>query len=463
MKSETDTLYTRLLGLSGSDELPMHMPGGKRKAQGFPDPFRIDITEITDFDNLHHPDGIIKSEMELAAQLYGADETLFGTNGSTGAILAAVIGATRRNDKCLVGRNCHISVYHALELNGLDPVYLMPDTADAESGIYGQICPEDVRKAFENNPDIRAVILTSPTYEGVVTDIRAVSDICHERGAVLVVDEAHGAHFGFGGGFPQTAVRLGADVVVQSMHKTLPALTQAALLHMSGPRIDRERVRHYWDIFQTTSPSYVIMGSMSRCLSWLKEDGKEAFETYGRRIAEVRERLSGAGQVRLFAPENCTTDPGKLVFLVPDGPAAAAWLLEKKHIALEMSSLRYFLAMTSPMDTEADLDRFAAALEEMKEIAFPEKKTNIAPFLTGELPQRNLRIAEALGALSEAVPLEKAVGRTAAEQVCLYPPGIPTVLPGEIFGEREIDVLRAAREAGFQILGLRGGKVRCLR
>lgn len=462
-QSDKDSLVNRLLKLSSSDMLPMHMPGGKRKASGFSDPFRIDITEITDFDNLHHPEGIIKKEMERAASLYGADETLFGTNGSTGAVLAAICGALGRGDKCLVGRNCHISVYHAIELMNLDPVYLIPETEDAACGIYGSILPGDVQKALDENRDIRAVILTSPTYEGVVSDIRSIAEICHERGIVLIVDEAHGAHFGFGGGFPETSVRLGADAVIQSMHKTLPALTQAALLHLSGPWIDRARVRHYWDIFQTTSPSYVIMGSMSRCLSWLEDDGRDAMQSYGRRIARLRKRLSALTGARLFAPDSSQTDPGKIVMRVPDGPSAAAWLRENKHIELEMTSLRYFIAMTSPVDTDRDLERFAGALEEMDTVRFPQERASAAAFLTGDLPARKCRIAEALDAPAGDVALEKACGRTAAEQVCLYPPGIPTVLPGEMFGRREIAVLRAARETGLQILGLHEGMVRCLK
>lgn len=463
MNIQKDNLYDRLLRLSASDELPMHMPGGKRKALGFPDPFRIDITEITDFDNLHRPDGIIKREMQLAASLYGADETLFGTNGSTGAVLAAICGSLKKGERCLVGRNCHTSVYHALELADLDPVFILPETADDKCGIYGQIRPDDVRRALKEETGIKAVILTSPTYEGIVSDIRAIADICHENGALLIVDEAHGAHFGFGGGFPETSVRLGADAVIQSMHKTLPALTQSALLHLCGPRIDRERVRRYWDDFQTTSPSYVIMGSMSRCLTWLEEDGRQAMKAYGRRIAAVRKRLGRLSHVRLFAPEGITADPGKLVFCVPDGPAAARWLRNEEHIELEMASLRYFIAMTSPIDTDEDLNRFAEAIERMDEAGLPGRKADAAAFMTGVLPQRKCRISQAADALSEDVALEQAAGRVSADQVCIYPPGIPAVIPGECFGEREIAVLLEAREAGLPVLGLRGGKVRCLK
>lgn len=463
MKSENPDLYTRLISLYRSDELPMHMPGGKRKPAGLPDPFCCDITEIDGFDNLHHADGILKDEMLIAASIYGAEETLFMTNGSTGAILAAICGSVRRSDKVLVARNCHTSVYHTLELQDLDPVFLIPETADAACGIYGKVCPEDVKKALARNSGIKAVIITSPTYEGIVSDIRTIADICHERGAVLIVDEAHGAHFGFGGGFPQTAVQLGADLVIQSMHKTLPALTQAALLHINGTRVDRNRVRHYWDMFETTSPSYVIMGSMSRCLHWMRQCGPDVMEEYGKRVRKVRERLAHLSNVRLLEFTGCEADPGKLAFETADAPAAARWLRQEKHIELEMTSLRYFLAMTSPMDTEVDLERFAQAIEQMDQLPVKTETSSAAEFMTGELPKRQFRIAEAVGKPWEEVPIRKAAGRCAAAEVCLYPPGVPTVIPGEIFGERETAVIEAARLKGLQVVGMHEGMVRCLK
>jgi arginine/lysine/ornithine decarboxylase len=213
-------------------------------------------------------------------------------------------------------------------------------------------------------------------------------------------------------------------------------------------------------MFQTTSPSYVIMGSMSRCLHELEAGGGEIMDAYGRRVRAVRERLSGLKNVRLFEPKEIF-DPGKLIFEVPDAVSAARWLRREKHIELEMTSLRYFLAMTSPMDTEADLARFAQAIEELDLRPVTGGTAETASLLTGSLPKKQCRIAEAAGGPWEEVPLEEAAGRCAAAEVCLYPPGVPTVIPGEVFGPREVAVIQEARKKGIQILGMQEGMVRC--
>ena len=223
-------LLEKLQEYRAEDMYPFHMPGHKRKPLPFPNPYSIDITEIDGFDNLHHAEGILKEAQERAADLYGSKECFYLVNGSTCGLLAAICAATKKRDKVLVARNCHKAVYHALYLNELQAEYIYP--VITKSGIQGQIEPEQVKKALLLNPDIAAVILTSPTYEGVVSDINAIAGIAHERGIPLIVDEAHGAHLGFGAGFPENAVRQGADAVIMSLHKTLPSFTQTALLHL---------------------------------------------------------------------------------------------------------------------------------------------------------------------------------------------------------------------------------------
>ena len=214
-----------------SDYYPFHMPGHKRKSLSFPNPYEIDITEIDGFDNLHHATGMIKEAEVRGAELYHSKRCFFLVNGSTCGLLAAISAATRRGDKVLVARNCHKAVYHALYMNELQAEYLYPSIT--KNGIQGQITAEQVQESLYENPDAVAVILTSPTYEGIVSDVAKIAEVCHEHGIPLIVDEAHGAHFGFGGGFPENAVKLGADAVIMSLHKTLPSFTQTALLHLT--------------------------------------------------------------------------------------------------------------------------------------------------------------------------------------------------------------------------------------
>ena len=218
------------------------MPGHKRQSLHFPNPYAIDITEIDGFDNLHHAEGILKEAQERAAELYGSRECFYLINGSTCGLLAAISAAAKRGETVLVARNCHKAVYHALFLRELSANYLYP--VITENGIMGQITAEQVEEALSQDPTIKTVILTSPTYEGIGSDIGKISTVAHRHGAALIVDEAHGAHFGFGAGFPENAVRQGADAVIMSLHKTLPSFTQTALLHLCSDRISSAEVKN---------------------------------------------------------------------------------------------------------------------------------------------------------------------------------------------------------------------------
>ena len=266
-----EELYERLRKYAASDFYPWHMPGHKRRLVEFDNPFSMDITEIDGFDDLHHPEGILKEAMEEAAAVYGSEKTYFLVNGSSCGILAAVSAAVPPGGKLLMARNCHKSAYHAALLQQARVTYIYPEL-EAE-GFYGAVRAEDVEAALQADPDIRAVIVVSPGYEGIVSDIRAIAEAAHAHDCALLVDEAHGAHLPFGKGcgldFPASALEMGADAVIQSLHKTLPSLTQTALLHLgrnSGARMDRDRVELYLRIYQSSSPSYIFMASIDHCI-----------------------------------------------------------------------------------------------------------------------------------------------------------------------------------------------------
>ncbi len=310
-------LLDQLTEYTKSDAYPLHMPGHKRQMQFFERPYEMDITEIEGFDNLHHPEGILKEAQERAAGLYGADETHFLVNGSTGGILAAVSAAMPRGGRILMARNSHKSAFHAALINGLRVTWLYPDM-DMRRGIYGSIRPEQVREALErygetseaecremndagafvraadvggHRDPISAVLITSPTYDGVVSDIRAIAKEVHRAGAILIVDEAHGAHFAMHPYFPESALALGADLVINSLHKTMPSLTQTALLHVKGSRIDRERLRFFLGVYQSSSPSYVLMASIDECVRLMESRRQELFDDFVRRLEVLRQSL----------------------------------------------------------------------------------------------------------------------------------------------------------------------------
>ena len=289
------------------------------------DPYRLDITEIDGFDDLNHPEEFFREAMEEAARLYGTRATLFGVNGSSGALLAAIHGSVPRGSAVLLARNCHKAVYNAVLIRGLKPYYVLPEKlqlpARGTDGpvFWGSVSPlaleEALRSAEEkerragNSAGVRLVVVTSPSYEGVVSDIAALAEVAHRHGARLLVDEAHGAHLPFlantkanGGYFPSSAITQGADLVVQSLHKTMPALTQTALLHVCAEEPDPEHFRECMRIYQTSSPSYVLSASIMQAISWGWKNPEKMIK-YERRIRAFREEAALWKHVRLYRGE----------------------------------------------------------------------------------------------------------------------------------------------------------------
>lgn len=455
-------LYDRLHQYSNSDYYGFHMPGHKRNTERFGSglPYGIDITEIEGFDDLHHPDGILKKAQEEASRVYGAGETRFLVNGSTAGILSAILGCTRKGDQVLVGRNCHKSVYHAIYMNELEPVYLYPGFRP-DIQLNTEISVSAVKAALNEHSRVKAVILVSPTYDGVVSDIRGIAREVHKRGIQLIVDEAHGAHFGFHPYFPESALRQGADVVIHSLHKTLPALTQTALLHVEGDLADRERIFRYLDMLQSSSPSYVLMAGIDRCIHLLGEKREELFAPYVDGLEKLRQRLAHLEKISLAETEHY--DRSKLVLSVAGadmtGRELYLRLLETYHLQLEMAAGSYALAMTSVGDTEEGFRRLGDALEEIDRSA-GERPAGAAGF-TGVLPKNetvltSARMEELSGEKGNVrkVPLEECAGHVSTEYAYLYPPGIPVIVPGERISRESVEMLLTSRSQGFSLEGM---------
>lgn len=316
-----NSLYEKLKKYEASDFYGFHMPGHKRNTElmGQGLPYGIDITEIDGFDDLHHADGILLELEQRIAKLYGADRSRILINGSTAGIMSAILGCVDRGGKLLVARNCHKSVYHAMELGGLESVYLYPEF-DTTWEINGVIEPGQIKAALEADSEIQAVMLVSPTYDGVVSDIRTIAEIVHSYQIPLIVDEAHGAHFGFHPYFPENSNRCGADVVIHSLHKTLPAPTQTAVLHINGTIAKEEQIWHYLNMLQTSSPSYILMAGIDRCVGLLErekeiskanekgqallEKEQYGFRQYVARLERLRTELQESLQnLKLVEPE----------------------------------------------------------------------------------------------------------------------------------------------------------------
>lgn len=497
-KERQPGLLERLTEYAGSDAYPFHMPGHKRREitdgipGGFPDPYGIDITEIDGFDNLHHAEGILKDAMDEAAAIYGTDRSWYLVNGSTCGILSAVFATTENGGKILTARNCHKAVYHAICLNRLEAEYLYPEEI-TEFGINGGIRAEDVRKALEkdamhcagNSGDVRgkitkiqAVLITSPTYEGVVSDIRVIADVAHEYGIPLIVDEAHGAHLEYADqchSFPKSALEYGADIVIQSLHKTLPCFTQTAILHVKGKLVDQDRISRYLSMFQTSSPSYLFMAGMERCIRYMDGDGRNEMIRYEKRLERFMERMEGLQVLEVLDREICGKyrtvagwDPSKIVVSTMraedfHGEELAETLRRKYHLEMEMTAPEYVIAMTSLMDTEEGFERLGTALLEIdgalrrrtesgrKEKAASETPEGLESKVSH--PVRRMLICEAMDADTERTAFQDTVGKVSAEFVYLYPPGIPIIAPGEVFTDAIVEKIMAYKAAGLLVQG----------
>ena len=479
-------IFDKLKNYSDSDYYAFHMPGHKRNLDLMDgtSPYRIDITEIDGFDDLHHAEGILKEAQERAAEVYHADETHFLVNGSTVGILSAILGTTEKGDSILVARNCHKSVYHAIYLNELDPVYLYPKF-DTELGLSTEIDAADVQKALEEHPGIRAVMIVSPTYDGVVSDIEKIAEIVHEAGCLLIVDEAHGAHFGFDPYFPKSANMYGADLVINSLHKTLPALTQTALLHVNGERVNRRKVKRYLDMLQTSSPSYILMASIDACIHLLEQTQMQKcsiFKEYAAHIDNLREELKKLKYLKIIRTENTDRyDRSKFVISVKHAPISSHELYERLlrdyHLQMEMIAGTYVLAMTTIGDTQEGLDRLRDALlaidaeidVKLKSGSRQEQKpmqmTDTDLPLSGRQPslEKVWTIAEAVKC-RDVVPSRKgkietcsfadSAGHISLEYAYLYPPGSPLIVPGERITQEAVEILCWYREHDFSIEGL---------
>ena len=391
------------------DIFPWHMPGHKRKV-AMDHLFEKDFTEVPGLDDLHHPEGIIKDAEDEIAKVYGTRKSFFLVNGSTSGIMSAIYAAVSiykdAKPKILVARNCHKSVFNAIELLGAEPVYVYPDRFLMEendrddSSIYKGLRPEDfvILKDELASGNIACAVITSPTYEGFLSDVNGISSLLHKYGIPLIVDEAHGAHLPFCDKFGRSAIYSGADMVIQSLHKTLPALTQTAVLHIADTKMcdDRylstgshevdskpasnagvvasihndleDRVRKYLRIFMSSSPSYVFLANMERCIAWCDEN-RDEFDKFYDRVMAFRKRTEAEGlhNIGLLPADRVKTDPSRLTFVIKgmSGRKAAKLLEEKYGIVVEMTGADHIVLISTVMDSEEDFMRLESAIKEL--------------------------------------------------------------------------------------------------
>lgn len=459
---------------SESDFYPFHMPGHKRQIDKnvtgeFPNPYSIDITEISGFDNLHNPMGILKKSMEWAADIYGSDRTYYLVNGSSCGILSAICGTTHNSDTILISRNCHKSAYYGVFLNNLRVKYIYPQLLEnycVQSGLL----PDEINEMLKTHVDIKSVLIVSPTYDGIVSDIKTIANICHSHKIPLIVDEAHGAHFTYGEGFPVSALELGADVVIQSIHKTLPSFTQTALLHVKEGYVDVERIERYLQVYQSSSPSYLFMAGIENCIRYMNGQGRQKAEMFVKKVVKLREELRDLKHLRVMGREVLgykgiyDLDLSKIIISAGDSGLSGVELdnilRDQYHLEMEMCTAHYVAAITTVMDTQEGLDRLRDALYEIDRGV--DTKDNCYDNSIGQntlqraasiIPEVTRTIFEAMDGDTEKVLLSGSVGRVSAEYVYIYPPGIPIIVPGEMLHQKIIDTIKSYKSLGLSVQG----------
>ncbi|HHU02691.1 MAG TPA: aminotransferase class V-fold PLP-dependent enzyme [Christensenellaceae bacterium] len=445
-------------------EIPMHMPGHKRNTNLAPYLKRlsadIDITEIDGFDNLPRASGILMDSMKNAAKLYGSFRTFFMVNGSTGGILSAVHALTMPGDTAIIARNCHMSVFHAVALRRLKTHYIDPGY-DHSYEVVAAMSPYAIEKALIKYPNTRLVVVTSPTYEGVISDIAKIAEIVHAHGAVLLVDEAHGSHLDRSPYFTGGAINAGADIVVHSLHKTLPSLTQTAIAHVATSK-KAQRFVEALEIYQSTSPSYLLLASIDACIRLLIEKGDELFLNWHNALNMFDERIVSLNNLSVLChgndspykhPDFFHFDAGKLFITTLDtdlsGPELMDLLRKKHKIEAEMASSKAVLCMTGLGDTEENLIKLADALIDIdKQVKPASRRESVINMPSLEIA---MTIAEAEERPWREISLAESLGQVSAEYIMAYPPGVPLSIPGAVITEDTLSCFELRRDNGVKL------------
>ncbi len=447
------------------NNIRMHMPGHKAKdelkliANLIPE---IDLTEVRGVDNLHNAKGIIEDSQKNASKVLGALHTLYSVNGTTAGIYAAITSQTSPGDKLLIARDSHKSVYQSLILGNLEVDYLYPKY-DEDNNILIGIDPSQVEEKLIKDKSIKAVVINYPSYYGVCSDIESIAEIVHAKGKILIVDEAHGSHLVFHKELPKSALESGADIVVQSTHKTMPAFTQSSMVHVGSKHVDLENLKLHMSIYQTTSPSYILMSSIDYAVDYMDRLGYKELDRVIKKIDEMTSYLEHIDRVRVYngnikGKELFDFDKTKFLFEIEGikGTRLEKILRDDYKIQVELSDYYYCLALITALDSDEDLEMLKLAIEDIAKSDKYIEKTLQKKFLDIRkiLPKIILTPHKAFYSDKTSVQLKESIGEISGEFITPYPPGIPILTPGEEITQEIIDYIECIKLENIEILGL---------
>jgi arginine decarboxylase len=472
MNHKIAPLYDALCIYERKQTVSLHVPGHKdgqafdqQASRHFREILKIDATEVNGLDDLHHPTEAIAEAQRLAADAFGAEQTYFLVGGSTAGNLAAALTVCQPGDRILVQRNAHKSVFNGLLLAGAHPIFIAPEV-EPETDVATGIEPSHLRKALQQYPDVKAVWITNPNYYGMGINVTKLVDVCHQAGIPLLVDEAHGAHLGQVANVPCSALEAGADLVVQSTHKMLTAMTMASMLHVQGPLIPRERLAAILAMVQSSSPSYPLMASLDVARRYLIMQGREQLANTVVMLEKQREQLAERLQCLSIWTDKGTTysrDPLKWVLTSRHSPVTGyqllAWLEDMGCVA-EMADTKNVVLVFAIHNSEDQVKRTVQAIQaldaKLQQLPVVEKQKNDGSILLtepGQLIEPAISLQEAFHQKKKQVPLAEAIGKYSAEMVIPYPPGIPLLAPGEKITETHITAIQQIKAAGGYFQG----------
>ena len=457
-------IYDKLKEYKNKNIYPLYMPGHKRNEKFLKDFYEfidLDFTELDETDNMHKPTDVIKKCKNLISNTFASDDSYFLVNGSSCGIIASILACVGPNEEILVAKNCHISVYNGLALSGASPIYIEPTI---KYNIPCGVNIKDIEKAIKKYPNIKACILTSPTYEGFVSDIENIAILLHKNNIILIVDEAHGAHFNFSEKFPKTAIKCGADISIQSFHKTMPSFTQCGVLHINSKLVNKKRLEQCLSIMQTTSPSYMFMLSIEYAIDFCINN-KNSFDDYTLFLETLRKDLKTLKKIKLIDDDILKDsniidfDISRLTFLINSNVNGSYinHVLKENKFQLEMYGNNHIIAISTICD---DFDK----LLELKNILFKIDKN---------ITYKELEfIHKKEGLITKPKVLPKDIfykdkilkdinccdGKINANFITPYPPGIPILTPGDIITKDAINEINKYLKNNINILGVNNKK-----
>ncbi len=477
-------VYNALKSYTVSGTIPFHMPGHKLGC-GIPYEFlseieKLDLTEIPGMDDLHKPEGILKEAHELTAAAFGARDSYFVVNGSTVGIHAAIAAVCRPGQTLITGRDSHSSVINGMLIAGVSPYYIMPEYSEPFRISTG-VRPGEIERALDASPEAAGVLITRPNYYGVCCDIEKIAHIVHSHNKVLIVDEAHGPHLVFNKRLPVSSLEAGADICVQSAHKTLPAFTQGAYLHVGSDKVDIDRVEYFLDIYQTTSPSYIIMAFLDIAREVMQKYGEKLLDRLIDSIDEnsVKFGNDGIALLNREAVPGFDHDMTRITANVTQfgitGYDAEMLFRQKYDIQAEMSDLSNIVFLCTAADSPQRIEMLFSAMRKFQHDYNPSRVTRgiSLPDISAVLNRNDLhkRLAELferqaefcrivaepqdiINSHTDKIRLEDAVGRISKCTISPYPPGTALVCPGEEICPEAVDFLLHAIKAGAKVHGL---------